>query len=242
MANGKDTFYFSHDYNARNDEKTKALIRRHGMPGYGIFWCIIEDLYNNANALRTDYDGFAYDLHSDANTIKSIINDFGLFVFDGDTFGSLSVQRRLAERNTKSEKARLSALKRWREKKDDANALRTQSEGNAIKERKERKKEKEEEKKPTFNFKAELQKLGVSEQVATDWMEVRKAKKASNTPTAFNGVLKQIQLSGLPPDECIRIAAERSWTGFNAEWVKDKQTPQQPKQDEPRPKYFRPLN
>jgi hypothetical protein len=93
-----------------------------------------------------------------------------------------------------------------------------------------------------FNFKSELLKLGVSEQIATDWMAVRKAKKASNTPTAFSGLLKQIQLSGLPPNECIRMAAERSWTGFNAEWVKDKQTPQQPKQDEPRPKYFRPLN
>lgn len=128
----KDTFYFSHDYNVRNDEKIKRLIRKHGMQGYGVFWAIIEDLYNNANALRTDYDGIAYDLRSDSDVIKSVINDFDLFIFDGDFFGSSSVQQRLEQRNTKSESARKSASYRWK----NANALQTQSEGNAKKERK----------------------------------------------------------------------------------------------------------
>ena len=76
----KDTFYFSHDYNARSDDKIKNLIRKHGVAGYGIFWCIIEDLYNNANALRLDYEGIAYDLRADCETIKSIINNFDLFL------------------------------------------------------------------------------------------------------------------------------------------------------------------
>ena len=128
----KDTFYFSHDYNARNDEKIKRLIRKHGMQGYGVFWSIVEDLYNNANALRLDYDGIAYDLMSDSDTVFSVINDFDLFVFDVNTFGSLSVQKRLDERNDKSIKARESANKRW----NNANALQPQSDSNAIKERK----------------------------------------------------------------------------------------------------------
>jgi hypothetical protein len=128
----KDTFYFSHDYNARNDEKIKRLIRKHGMQGYGVFWSIVEDLYNNANALRLDYDGIAYDLRSDSDTVFSVINDFDLFVFDVNTFGSLSVQKRLDERNDKSIKARESANKRW----NNANALQPQSDSNAIKERK----------------------------------------------------------------------------------------------------------
>jgi hypothetical protein len=128
----KDTFYFSHDYNVRNDEKIKRLIRKHGMQGYGVFWAIIEDLYNNANALRTDYDGIAYDLRSDSEIVASVINDFDLFVFNGDFFGSNSVQERLDQRNSKSESARKSASYRW----ENANALQTQSEGNAKKERK----------------------------------------------------------------------------------------------------------
>jgi hypothetical protein len=136
----KDTFYFSHDYNARFDEKIKQLIRKHSMLGYGCYWAIIEDLYNNANALRTDYDGIAFELRITTEQAKSIINDFDLFVIDGDYFGSASVERRLNERNEKSVKARQSALNRWNKVKDDANALRTQSDGNAIKESKGKKK------------------------------------------------------------------------------------------------------
>ena len=128
----KDTFYFSHDYNARNDEKIKRLIRKHGMVGYGVFWSIVEDLYNNANALRTDYEGIAYDLRSDSDMVASVVNDFDLFVFSDDFFGSKSVQERLDQRNDKSESARKSASYRW----GNANALQTLSEGNAKKERK----------------------------------------------------------------------------------------------------------
>jgi hypothetical protein len=128
----KDTFYFSHDYNSRNDEKIKFLLRKHGITGYGLFWAIIEDLYNNANALRTDYEGIAYDFRIECDLVKSVINDFDLFVFDDDTFGSLSVQKRLEERDSKSVKARESASKRW----TNANAMQSQCEGNAIKESK----------------------------------------------------------------------------------------------------------
>ena len=132
----KEGYYFSHDYNSRNDEKIKKLIRQHGVSGYGIFWCIIEDLYNNANALQTDYVGIAFDLRVPVEVVDSIINDFELFCIEDGFFGSESVERRLDERNKKSETARQSAFKRWDKNKADANAMQTHSEGNAIKERK----------------------------------------------------------------------------------------------------------
>ena len=132
----KDTFYFSHDYNARNDIKIKKLLSKHGYLGYGIFWAIIEDLYNNTNVLRLDYDTISFDLRCEISTVKSIINDFDLFVIDGDIFGSTSVERRLEERNEKSEKARQSVLKRWSKKEIDTNVLQTNNDSNTIKERK----------------------------------------------------------------------------------------------------------
>jgi hypothetical protein len=136
----KDTFYFSHDYNSRTDTKVKKLLSKHGFLGYGVFWAIIEDLYNNANALPTDYDSISFDLRTDKKIVESIVNDFDLFVFDNGFFGSLSIQKRIEQRNSKSVKARESALKRWNKY---ANALPTDSEriknkykGNAIKESK----------------------------------------------------------------------------------------------------------
>jgi hypothetical protein len=37
-----DKFYFDHDQNARNDQKVLKLRARHGLEGYGFFWCLIE--------------------------------------------------------------------------------------------------------------------------------------------------------------------------------------------------------
>ena len=71
-----------------------------------------------------------------------------------------------------------------------------------------------------FDFKKAVLDLGVEEQVLKDWLLVRKNKKAANTETAFKRLVKEIQSSGHSANECIRIAAENSWQGFKAEWIK----------------------
>lgn len=127
-----DTFYFSHDYNSRSDEKIKKLIYKHGFEGYGLYWAIIEELYQNANVMRLECERIAYELRTDEKRIASIINDFDLFVTDGDFFYSTSIEKRLKMRSEKSRKASESAKARW----NNANAVRTHSERNAIKESK----------------------------------------------------------------------------------------------------------
>lgn len=142
----KETFYFSHDYNTRSDEKIKQLIYVHGFEGYGLYWAIIEELYQNANAMRMECERIAYELRTDKKRIASIINDFDLFVVDGDMFYSKSIEKRLQMRDEKSRKASESAKKRW----ENANAMRTHSERNAIKERKVKENKVNVFKKPTF--------------------------------------------------------------------------------------------
>lgn len=144
----KDTFYFTHDYNARSDVKIKKLLAKHGLEGYGLYWAIIEDLYNNANALPLDCESIAFDMRTNEQLVSSVINDFGLFVIEDKEFGSLSVQRRLDERALKSKKARDSANKRWL---NNANALQTQSDSNAIKEKKEKEKKEDISGKPYYD-------------------------------------------------------------------------------------------
>ncbi len=128
----KDRFYFSHDYNARADVKIRQMIAKHGYVAYGLFWAIIEDLYQNDNKIPLDYECLAYDYRCSTEVIKSIINDFDLFKIENSFFGSISVSRRLSEREARSEKARKSAAARW----GYANAMRPHSDRNAIKERK----------------------------------------------------------------------------------------------------------
>ena len=124
--------YFSHDYDAREDEKIQNLLFKYKMEGYGIYWSIVEMLYKNDGYMQLNCERIAYVLQADGEIISGIINDFDLFVVNDDRFTSDSVLKRLEIRNEKSQKARESALKRW----NDANAMQTQSKGNAIKEKK----------------------------------------------------------------------------------------------------------
>ena len=144
----KDTYYFTHDYNARTDPKIKRLIAKWGMEGYGVFWGILEDLYNNANALPLDTESIAFDLRTREDLVHSLLYDFDLFVIEGQQFGSSSVEKRLEKRNEKSKKLSQIASEGWvkrrAEKELYAKALHLNSEVNAIKERKgKEKKEKE---------------------------------------------------------------------------------------------------
>jgi len=45
----KETYYFTHDYNARNDDKILELRSTFGAEGYGVFWMIIESMAENEN-------------------------------------------------------------------------------------------------------------------------------------------------------------------------------------------------
>jgi len=134
----KETFYFSHDYNSRNDVKIKKLLSKHGLLGYGVFWAIIEELYNNTNVLPMDYDTISYDLRIEKSVLISVIEDFDLFVFNEKTFSSLSVSRRLKEREERSDKARKSVKIRWDKNKGNTNVLQSNYDTNTIKERKEK--------------------------------------------------------------------------------------------------------
>lgn len=77
---------------------------------------------------------------------------------------------------------------------------------------------------PKFSFKKELINLGVEEQVVSDWLKVRAKKKAANTETAFNRIKIEIEKCFLNPNECITMAVEKSWQGFNSEWVDNAKT------------------
>ena len=74
-----------------------------------------------------------------------------------------------------------------------------------------------------FMFKNALIKLGVSPQLAADWIKVRQAKKAAQTETAFKIIEKQIKLGmeayGVDADDIIRVAIDRNWQGINCAWL-----------------------
>ena len=129
----KETYYFSHDYNARNDRKMQRLIMKQGVEGVGIFWCIVEMLYEEGGSmLLSECERIAFELRTDCERINFVLLESELFENDGKTFWSNSVLDRLNKRKEKSVKAKESADKRWAY----ANALRLECDGNAIKDSK----------------------------------------------------------------------------------------------------------
>ena len=135
----KEAYYFSHDSNARNDEKLLAVRMRFGAEGYGIYFMIIERLRDESDNMSIkDYNILAFDFRVSADKVKSVIEDFELFEFTDDKkyFYSQRMLNNMKIKNQKSEKARLSAEKRWNKSESNALAMRTHCEGNAIKESK----------------------------------------------------------------------------------------------------------
>ena len=70
-----------------------------------------------------------------------------------------------------------------------------------------------------FSFLKELIGLGVDRKIAEEWIKVRKNKKLTQTETAFNKLKNEIDRSGMSANDCITLCVERSWGGFNAQWV-----------------------
>lgn len=70
-----------------------------------------------------------------------------------------------------------------------------------------------------FDFRTELIKKGFDEILVDDWIAVRKKKKASNTKTALNLFLKQVEKSGRDKNEILELTVGNSWQSFNVKYL-----------------------
>lgn len=108
----KDTFYFSHDYNARNDEKILELRSAYGAEGYGIFWMVVEAMAEGSSGgLKASLAGglalgFGIPKHR-LLEIMSYCMEIGLF-FEKD--GSYYSQRLLSHKQFRN------SLSKWGKK------------------------------------------------------------------------------------------------------------------------------
>jgi hypothetical protein len=80
-----------------------------------------------------------------------------------------------------------------------------------------------------FNPSAYLADRGVVDQTVSDWLRLRKAKKAEVTQTAIEGIQKEAEKVGYSLNDALAMCCARGWQGFEAAWVKDKPAPNAPK-------------
>lgn len=60
---------------------------------------------------------------------------------------------------------------------------------------------------------------GVNEQVAKDFIAVRKSHKAPLTMTALGRIEREAGKAGLTLEQAVCLCAEKGWRGFEAEWL-----------------------
>lgn len=63
---------------------------------------------------------------------------------------------------------------------------------------------------------------GVDQCVWSDFVELRKSKKAKLTQTAIDGIRREADRAGWGLEAALRECCSRGWTGFKADWVMDK--------------------
>jgi hypothetical protein len=119
----KNTYYFPHDYNARNDEKLQVLMIDTGAEGYGIYWGLVEVLHEESShsiELTTIFlKSFAKQMSTSVEQVLKCVEcsvQLGLFFNSENVIKSTRVDKNILVRSELSEKrskaGKESALKR----------------------------------------------------------------------------------------------------------------------------------
>ncbi|MFT5348926.1 MAG: hypothetical protein ACI9M3_001973 [Bacteroidia bacterium] len=73
-----------------------------------------------------------------------------------------------------------------------------------------------------FSFSKSLIELGAEKELVSDFLKVRKTKRLTNTKTAFDNFLGEVKKSSKSLNEVLTKCCEKSWGGFEADWINGK--------------------
>jgi hypothetical protein len=110
----KDTFWFSHDSNAKDDPKCMLLIDQLGLEGYGIYWVLVEILRD-----QPEYKYpfkllpvLAKRYFTSSEKFIAVVSNYGLFTLENDEFFfSNSLMDRMKPLEVNREKRRIAGIK-----------------------------------------------------------------------------------------------------------------------------------
>jgi len=76
---------------------------------------------------------------------------------------------------------------------------------------------------PVFSFKKSLLNYGFESKLVDDFLENRKTKKLSNTETAYDDFILEIEKTGREKNEALKKIVVKGWGGFKASWNLDEE-------------------
>ena len=125
----KESFYFSHDSNARNDVKIIKLRRQLGMEGYGIYWALIEMLRDApGNKLPIEsIDDIGFSINCSKEKVEAVIRNYDLFMIDNEMFFSDRLIRSMNQykelKTSRSKAGKIGMEKRWKQKPEQTKMI-----------------------------------------------------------------------------------------------------------------------
>ena len=151
-------------------------------------------------------------MRSHSDCIATVLQEF--FERTPDGWIHHRANKEIEKVGDKSQKASASAKARWSKPKD-ANALQTQSEGNATHNTLPITQDTEHKKKATIVAPPE----GVSDSVWQEFKSLRKAKKAPITQRAIDAINSEAKKAGWTLEKALEECVVRGWQAFKADWV-----------------------
>ena len=175
---------------------------------------LLDWYYLHESPIPTDLNEVARQIRmrSHSDCIATVLQEF--FECTADGWIHHRANKEIEKVGDKSQKASASAKARWN-KVGDANALQTQSEGNATQDTVHITQD-------TVNKKRATSVAcppDVSQQIWSDWVALRKSKKAPITQTVLNGAVSEAKILGWPLEKFLAEWCSRGSQGLKAEWI-----------------------
>lgn len=106
--------YINHKISNRSEYAFRKLIERKGAAAYGVYWYILEELYESGGKmLFEDIESISKALCVRKDFVASVIKSFSLFQYDSESFWSNEVIEQIEKRQKLKDKRKEAANKRW---------------------------------------------------------------------------------------------------------------------------------
>lgn len=106
--------YINHKISNRSEYVFRKLIERKGAAAYGVYWYILEELYESGGKmLFEEIEPISKALCVRKDFVASVIKSFSLFQYDSESFWSDEVIEQIEKRQKLKNKRKEAANKRW---------------------------------------------------------------------------------------------------------------------------------
>jgi uncharacterized protein YdaU (DUF1376 family) len=206
--------YYQHNIGDYARDTGHLTILEHGIYRMILDWC-----YLNEKPITTE-QAIRIGRGNPVET-QSVLSEF--FSQENDGWTHKRVSKEVAEYHIKSEKNRQNGIKGGRPKPtNNPVGSQTDAKHNPNQEPLTINHKPIKEEKPRASATPSLKPQDVDEQVWTDWVKLRKEKKAAITKTALDGIEREAEKAGIGMEDALKACCEFGWQGFNAGWYEQR--------------------